>query len=254
MNLETGILAAAVPTLAAFAEWKNPVDDEVIRRQARHTINEQGLAVNPGQQTALENAIFGVARGAASVSSLLPTVIAFVATAIATINDLPQRIWWADGIIALASLAVILIIRAVGATTFFGLATDPAGPVQANLHRGRSWLRWAWDRLAGNIGTGSEWLSALIYLFNFALVGLIVLNVGITWNRPAAAEPTSRDQAAAVLALSKQLDALTARARDQAMSIDAQKAQIDELAHRVSLVESVAPPPASSSGANSNGK
>lgn len=185
--------------------------------------------------------MFGVARGAVSVSGLLPTIIAFVTTAIAIINDLPQRFWWADGVIVFSSFAAILIIRALGTTTFFGLATDPAGPARSIAPGRRWWLRRCWDRLAGNTGTGSERLSAWIYLFNIILVGLIALNLVITKFAPPA-NPHNGDPATTLQAIGKETEALKKRVKDQAAEIDSDGAQIKDLTRWVSQFENMAPP------------
>jgi hypothetical protein len=238
MDLQTGILAAVPPILAAFAERWNPVRDEFIRWQAQHTINELGLVALAGQATAVENATFGIARGAVSVASLIPALIAFLSTAIAIVNDLPNRFWWANGVLIFGSLATVLAIRAVWATTLFGLATDPATPVPATGIPVRRWRR-VWDWLVGNTGTGAERFSRWICLFNVGLLVLIILNVAITNSKAARSQPPEKDPIAALLAPGGQIETLKARAEAETAKMDAEAAQIADLARRVSEIERI---------------
>jgi hypothetical protein len=180
MDLATAFLTASPAGLAMFAEWSNPVNEAVLRQQAKLAIMERSL-VTPARpadpadsqqvkrennrvandQKSLEDLVVVVSGGALSVAGLIPTGLSVLTTAVAVANEFENKFWAMDILLLLAACCVIWILRLLSGRTFLQIASEPMKQTSTL--------------------TGAEWFSKMILWVNGLLIALIVSVAGVPY-------------------------------------------------------------------------
>jgi hypothetical protein len=122
---------ATLPAVLAIAiEGLNPLHERYFRNQAERITDREigkpaaGQAASVHQFQTFRTVLQAAMSGAAALSGLAPTVVAFVTACVAITFYLKEPFLWLVGLIGLGVILAVWMLRIVSARSPFSLATE----------------------------------------------------------------------------------------------------------------------------------